>query len=111
MKNRVTGIGGVFFKSDDPTAFKEWYKKHLGFNIDNWGCTFWWKDKDGKDASTQWSPFTSKTDYFQPSKKDFMINYRVENLDGYLTMMVIKLNFGNQKTKHLNKYISHELII
>lgn len=80
MKNRVTGIGGVFFKSDDPTAFKEWYKKHLGFNIDNWGCTFWWKDKDGKDASTQWSPFTSKTDYFQPSKKDFMINYRVENL-------------------------------
>lgn len=80
MKNRVTGIGGVFFKSDDPTASKEWYKKHLGFNIDNWGCTFWWKDKDGKDASTQWSPFTSKTDYFQPSKKDFMINYRVENL-------------------------------
>ena len=80
MKNRVTGIGGVFFKSDDPTAFKEWYKKHLGFNIDNWGCTFWWKDKDGKDASTQWSLFTSKTDYFQPSKKDFMINYRVENL-------------------------------
>ena len=80
MKNRVTGIGGVFFKSDDPTAFKEWYKKHLGFNIDNWGCTFWWKDKDGKDASTQWSSFTSKTDYFQPSKKDFMINYRVENL-------------------------------
>lgn len=80
MKNRVTGIGGVFFKSDDPTAFKEWYKKHLGFNIDNWGCTFQWKDKDGKDASTQWSSFTSKTDYFQPSKKDFMINYRVENL-------------------------------
>jgi len=80
MKNRVTGIGGVFFKSDDPTASKEWYKKHLGFNIDNWGCTFWWKDKDGKEASTQWSPFTSKTDYFKPSKKDFMINYRVENL-------------------------------
>jgi catechol 2,3-dioxygenase-like lactoylglutathione lyase family enzyme len=47
MKNRVTGIGGLFFKSDDPKASKDWYKKHLGFNTDDWGCTFWWKDKQG----------------------------------------------------------------
>ena len=80
MKKRVTGIGGVFFKTEDPKAAKEWYKKHLGFNTDDWGCTFWWKDKDGNKCSTQWSPFAKDTKYFEPSKKDFMFNYRVENL-------------------------------
>ncbi|MFD2566980.1 VOC family protein [Pseudotenacibaculum haliotis] len=80
MKNRVTGIGGLFFKSDDPGKTKDWYKKHLGFNTDDWGCTFWWKDTDGNKASTQWSPFPKDTTYFAPSKKEFMFNYRVENL-------------------------------
>ena len=72
MKKRVTGIGGLFFKTTNPKATKEWYKKHLGFNTDDYGCTFWWKDKDGKDCSTQWSPFTKDTKYYEPSKKDFM---------------------------------------
>lgn len=85
MKKRVTGIGGVFFKTEDAKATKNWYKKHLGFNTDDYGCTFWWKDKDGNDCSTQWSPFTKDTDYFLPSKKDFMFNYRVENLVELLT--------------------------
>jgi predicted enzyme related to lactoylglutathione lyase len=80
MKNRVTGIGGLFFKSNDPKASKDWYKKHLGFNTDDYGSTFWWKDKDGKDSSTQWSPFAENTAHFEPSKKNFMFNYRVENL-------------------------------
>lgn len=80
MKNRVTGIGGVFFKSKDPGAVKDWYRKHLGLNTDRWGCTFWWKDKEGNDCSTQWSPFKEDTTYFEPSPKDFMMNYRVENL-------------------------------
>jgi len=80
MKKRVTGIGGLFFKTENPKETKDWYKKHLGFNTDDWGCTFWWKDKEGNDASTQWSPFTNDTNYFEPSKKDFMFNYRVENL-------------------------------
>jgi len=80
MKKRVTGIGGLFFKTENPGATKDWYRKHLGFNTDDWGCTFWWKDKDGKKCSTQWSPFSKDTDYFGPSKKDFMFNYRVENL-------------------------------
>lgn len=84
MKNRVTGIGGVFFKTKDPQAVKEWYNKHLGLNTDQWGCTFWWKDKDGNDCSTQWSPFKEDTTYFEPSKKDFMMNYRVENLEELL---------------------------
>ena len=80
MKKRVTGIGGLFFKSTNPKESKDWYKKHLGFNTDDWGTTFWWKDKEGKDCSTQWSPFPKQTDYLNPSKKDFMFNYRVENL-------------------------------
>lgn len=80
MKKRVTGIGGLFFKTSDPKKTKDWYKKHLGFNTDDWGCTFWWKDSEGNKASTQWSPFKEDTKYFQPSQKDFMFNYRVENL-------------------------------
>jgi phosphoglycerate dehydrogenase-like enzyme/predicted enzyme related to lactoylglutathione lyase len=77
---RVTGIGGVFFKSENPVALRIWYQKHLGFNTDNYGATFWWNDNNNQIASTQWSPFTKETTYFQPSKKDFMFNYRVENL-------------------------------
>jgi len=79
-EKRVTGIGGLFFKTKDPAKLKEWYKNHLGFNIDDWGCTFWWKDKNNQQASTQWSPFKSDTDYFNPSDKDYMFNYRVHNL-------------------------------
>ena len=80
MKKRVTGIGGLFFKSKNVKASKEWYKKHLGFNTDDYGATFWWKDQQGKDCSTQWSPFKKDTNYFEPSTNDFMFNYRVENL-------------------------------
>jgi len=81
MKKRVRGIGGLFFKSKDPKASKNWYKKHLDFNTDDYGCTFWWKDKEGNDASTQWSPFKDDTNYFEPSTKDFMFNYRVADLE------------------------------
>ncbi len=87
MKKRVTGIGGLFFKTENPKATKGWYKEHLGFNTDDWGCTFLWKDKDGKDCSTQWSPFEKDTNYFEPSKKDFMFNYRVENLTELLVAL------------------------
>ncbi len=84
MKKRVTGIGGLFFKSKDPKASKEWYRNHLGFNTDDYGCTFWWKDQNGNDCSTQWSPFKDDTTYFKPSDKPFMFNYRVENLEELL---------------------------
>ena len=75
---RVTGIGGIFFKSNNPNQLKEWYKKHLGFNIDEYGTMFI-SAKDDQQL-LQWSPFSKDTDYFQPSTKEFMINYRVENL-------------------------------
>lgn len=84
MNKRVTGIGGLFFKTKDPVATKNWYQKHLGFDTDDWGCTFWWKDKDGNKASTQWSPFKEDTNYFEPSSKSFMFNYRVADLEALL---------------------------
>ena len=77
---RVTGLGGFFFKAEDPSATRDWYKNHLGLNTNEYGCTFWWKDKEGNDASTQWSPFKNDTNYFEPSKKEFMMNFRVHNL-------------------------------
>jgi predicted enzyme related to lactoylglutathione lyase len=80
---KVTGIGGIFFKCKDPKAMKDWYKTHLGLNTNDYGATFEWReDADpAKRGSTTWSPFSENTKYFEPSTKDFMINYRVENLE------------------------------
>jgi catechol 2,3-dioxygenase-like lactoylglutathione lyase family enzyme len=81
---RVTGLGGVFFKTTDPKKTKEWYGKHLGLPVDDYGASFQWIDPNDKDAKvpaqTAWSPFAADTKYFQPSEKPFMFNYRVENL-------------------------------
>lgn len=84
MKKRVTGLGGFFFKSKDPEAIKAWYKAHLGIPTDAYGWTFRWKDAEGGDGSTQWSPFQEDTQYFDPSDKQFMMNFRVENLEKLL---------------------------
>ena len=80
---KVNGIGGIFFKCKDPKAMKEWYKTNLGLNTNDYGATFEWReDTDpSKKGSTTWSPFSETTKYFEPSTKDFMINYRVENLE------------------------------
>jgi len=87
MKKRVTGLGGVFFKTKEPNVIKEWYGKHLGLPVDDYGCTFWWKDKEGNECSTQWSPFKEDTTYFKPSEKQFMMNFRVENLHELLKVL------------------------
>lgn len=81
-KKRVTGVGGIFFKSTDPKSTKEWYKEHLGFDTDQWGAVFEFKKVDEPQSSgyLQWSPFAADTEYFQPSSKEFMVNYRVEDL-------------------------------
>lgn len=79
---RVTGIGGVFFKSGDPKKLKEWYRTHLGLQTDKYGTVFiWYQGADStKKGFTQWSAFNAKTEYFKPSEKDFMLNYRVADL-------------------------------
>jgi predicted enzyme related to lactoylglutathione lyase len=80
---KVTGIGGIFFKCKDPKKMREWYQKNLGLNTNQYGTVFeWWQGADStKKGFTQWSPFSEKTKYFDPSTKDFMINYRVENME------------------------------
>ena len=80
---KVTGIGGIFFKCEAPKAMNEWYEKNLGIPLANHGM-FEWRDveKPEKTGYTVWSTFPAGTKYFDPSKKDFMINYRVENIEG-----------------------------
>ncbi len=79
----VTGIGGIFFKCKDPKKVREWYQTHLGLNTNQYGAVFeWYQGADStKKGFSQWSPFSEKTKYFEPSTKEFMINYRVENLE------------------------------
>ena len=89
-KGKVIGIGGIFFKTEDVNSTKEWYKSHLGFDTDAWGSTFKWKDLKGNMATTQWSPFHKQTTHFEPSKKDFMFNYRVVNLEELLEELARK---------------------
>jgi predicted enzyme related to lactoylglutathione lyase len=81
---RVTSIGGIFFKCKDPNKMKEWYKTHLGLNTDKYGAVFEWRQAtdSSKKGFTQWSPFKESTHYFEPSERDFMINYRVADLEG-----------------------------
>ncbi len=80
---KVTGIGGIFFKCKDPKKVRQWYSTHLGLNTNQYGAVFEWRQgaDTTKKGFTQWSPFGEKTKYFAPSTKDFMINYRVENLE------------------------------
>src|SRR5215208_5630368 len=84
---RVTGVGGIFFKSSDPKAIQEWYQKYLGFKTtaDN-SVLFEWKTAADpqKPGYTVWSPFKESTSYFEPSQKDFMFNFRVDNLKALL---------------------------
>ena len=80
-ENRVTGIGGFFFKAENPKELVAWYGKYLGLKTDDYGSTFWWKDANGNDCSTQWSPFAADTTYFTPSEKQFMQNFRVDDLE------------------------------
>jgi lactoylglutathione lyase len=80
---RVIGLGGIFFKCKDAEKLKAWYGKHLGLPIDGYGANFEWRDAEdpAKKGSTVWSPFKESTTYFEPSPKQFMINYRVENIE------------------------------
>lgn len=80
---RVTGIGGIFFKCNESEKMCQWYAIHLGFNTDKYGTSFEWRKADNSDEKgfSVWSPFKKDTYYFLPSQKDFMINYRVENIE------------------------------
>ena len=85
---RVTGIGGIFFKSADPKALSAWYREHLGLDVSQWGgAVFEWGGPDSKPGQTVWSPFKHDTDYMAPSTAPFMINFRVADLDALLAAL------------------------
>jgi predicted enzyme related to lactoylglutathione lyase len=81
---RVTGIGGVFFKAEDPEKLYQWYEKHLGITRQHGYVAFQWNDPEGLTA---WSIFKKTSNYFDPSSAQVMINYRVENLDALLNVL------------------------
>ena len=81
---KVTGIGGIFFFSENPKETREWYSKNLGLDTNDYGSTFEFRDLNHpeKIGALQWSPFKKGSEHFAPSKKEFMINYRVQNIEG-----------------------------
>ena len=87
---RVTGLGGIFFKTADPKQSMEWYQKHLGIQMDgSYGTSFVWRSAQNPENKgfTAWSPMKKDTTYFSPSEQPFMINYRVENLEALLAVL------------------------
>jgi predicted enzyme related to lactoylglutathione lyase len=87
---KATGIGGIFFFSDNPKETKEWYAKNLGLEISEWGSvSFESRNLDRPDEinSLQWCPFKKGDEYFSPSPKEFMINYRVQNIEGLVSKL------------------------
>ena len=90
---RVLGIGGVFFKAVDKAGLAAWYRDHLGVAVEEaWGgAVFPWRENNPNgDAHTVWSPFANDTDYFAPSTKDFMINFRGADLHAMLDQLRAK---------------------
>jgi predicted enzyme related to lactoylglutathione lyase len=89
---RVIGIGGIFFKANDPEKLAAWYKKHLGFDVEDWGGVQFQEGagadlKPKRKSYIAWSPFEADTEYFKPSEKPFMLNYRVHDLDALLAQL------------------------
>ena len=90
---KVTGIGGVFFKTQNPKELGEWYKQYLGLNLEAWGgAILRWENDQVKDkGATVWSTAPQDTKWFSPSESSFMINYRIDNMEE----MLVQLKTGN----------------
>ena len=87
---RVTGIGGVFFKAKDAPALRDWYKRHLGIDVQNWGgAAFSWTDADGKPTGgmTVWCIAKEDGAQFVPSTAPFMVNYRVDDVHALIAAL------------------------
>ena len=87
---RVTGIGGIFIKSSDPARLREWYRRHLGIEFEDWGgFAFRWRSAENRygDGTTVWSIFDSASTYFDPSRAQVMINYRVADVHGLVAAL------------------------
>jgi predicted enzyme related to lactoylglutathione lyase len=89
---RVTGLGGIFLKANNPEKIREWYKIHLGIESESWGAQLNWGDETNskQPGYNVWNPFKADTTYFEPSDKQFMINFRVENLKELVSLLKIE---------------------
>jgi predicted enzyme related to lactoylglutathione lyase len=94
QRAHATGIGGIFFKSEDPAKLQQWYEKHLGIKLraeagPGEPPMFEWREKDKPDVIgiTVWGAFPKTTKYFEPTRAPFMINYRVDNLERLLKQL------------------------
>lgn len=89
---KVTGIGGIFFFSENPKETREWYSQHLGLDVNDYGSTFESRNLNRPEEimALQWSPFKKGSNYFAPSAKEFMINYRVQNIEGLVKNLKAK---------------------
>jgi predicted enzyme related to lactoylglutathione lyase len=86
---KVTGIGGIFFFSENPSELKEWYAANLGLATNEWGSSFEFRNANRPEEINylQWSPFKTGSEYFAPSRKEFMVNYRVQNMEGLVAKL------------------------
>lgn len=93
LQPKVTGIGGIFFFCEDTQKTKDWYSENLGLQTNQWGSSIEFRNAHRPEEINylQWSPFEKDSPYFSPSKKEFMINYRVQNIDA----LVEKLKANN----------------
>jgi catechol 2,3-dioxygenase-like lactoylglutathione lyase family enzyme len=79
---KVIGFGGIFFKSRDPQALRDWYARHLGIVVDDYGAGF--AEDATRPGLTLWAPSAEDTNYFAPSTREFMLSFRVDDLDALL---------------------------
>ena len=86
---RVTGIGGMFFKSKDPERLYRWYQEHLGIQRlpDGSSAMFEWGGPGSEKGMTVWAIFPQDSAYLGPPGRDFMMNFRVDDLDALLEQL------------------------
>ena len=87
---RITGVGGVFFKSRDPAALAAWYRDVMGIEVKAWGGATLAYDAPGHPPVMVWAPFPENTDHMQPSTRDLMINFAVDDLDAFAARLADK---------------------
>lgn len=87
---RVTGLGGLFFKTRDPKEILDWYRRHLGIESEEWGgFAFRWLEPDQPEETgcTVWAAFPDDTQHFAPSEHSYMVNFRVDDLEGTIAAL------------------------
>ena len=102
---RITALGGVFFRSENPKALGEWYRDKLGLNIEDWGGARIIAEGAGAPYGI-WAPFKKDSGHFKPSSREFMINFAVDDLDAFLAGLEAKgveVN-GRQEMEGMGKF-------